>query len=561
MVRPLSPLAPNTVVVELESGHSPARAVARMRSAPGVAFAEPDYWLEPAESADDPFYVDGNHWGMYGPETSPHGSAYGSAAADAWRQGHVGASRVHVGIVDEGVKLDHPDLVPNIWTNPFETLNGLDDDGNGYVDDIHGWDFAHGDASVYDGEHDDHGTHVAGTVGAQGGNGLGVAGVNWRVTLVPVKFLGASGGYTSDAIRALDYITDLKTRHGLDVIATNDSWTGGGFSQALEDAINRGGDAGILFVAAAGNEATDIDASPRYPAAHRCDTRADGSARGWDCVIAVANLTSAGERFGDSNWGARNVDLGAPGTGIISTHPQDDGYAYYTGTSMATPHVTGAAALCASLDPSLSARRVRELILASGAPTASMAGRTASGSRLDVGALAERCLPASTPAPAPTPTRSPPSTPHPTPTTTPMPPVAVSVSVDDLDPEFRRYGTGWHEVLIGARGHLFWVPTRADTRIRYASWRPQLPRVGTYEVSAWIPESYATSRKAAYRVKTIDGWVTRVRSQYKRRGSWVSLGYHELGETPIVQLADKTGEPGTWGRRLAYDVVRFALLE
>ena len=129
--------------------------------------------------------------------------------------------------------------------------------------------------------------------------------------------------------------------------------------------------------------------------------------------------------------------------------------------------------------------------------------------------------------------------------------------VDDLDPDFRRYGSGWHEAATGAEGHLWWVPTRADTRVRYASWRPLLPRAGTYEVAAWIPETYATSRKAGYRIRTTDGWVTRVRSQYKRRGTWVSLGQHELTETPIVQLADKTGEPGAWGRRLAFDVVRF----
>jgi subtilisin family serine protease len=554
-VRRASPSEARTFVVELEQGQSVAQAMARIGRLPGVAFVEPDYWLQAAESSDDPFFVDGDQWGMYGAGTRPYTNDFGSAAGEAWQLGHVGAARVHVGIVDEGVKIDHPDLAANIWTNPFESVNGRDDDGNGYVDDVHGWDFSHDDASVYDGTTDDHGTHVAGTVGARGGNGIGVAGVNWRVTLIPAKFLGATGGYTSDAIRALDYITDLKLRHGLDIVATNNSWTGSGYSQALEDAIDRAGDADILFVAAAGNDATDIDASPRYPAAHRCVTRADGSVRGWDCVVAVADLTSTGERDSDSNWGVENVDLGAPGTAIVSTHPKDDGYAYYSGTSMAAAHVTGATALCASLDPALPARRLRELVLASGQPTASLAGRTLTGARLDVGALVASCAPAPEPTSSPdaTPTPSPPPTSAPT----AAPPPALSILVDDQDPEFRRYGTGWREADSGLGGHLWWVPTREDSRVRYASWRPLLPRAGTYRVSAWIPDAYATSRKAAYRIKTVDGWVTRVRSQYKRRGGWVSLGDLQLTESPIVQLADKTGEPGSWGRRLAFDAVRF----
>ena len=130
-----------------------------------------------------------------------------------------------------------------------------------------------------------------------------------------------------------------------------------------------------------------------------------------------------------------------------------------------------------------------------------------------------------------------------------------------LDPAFRRYGPSWTAAAIGYADHLWWAPTRKATRTRYAAWRPLLPQAGTYRVSAWIPESYATSRQANYRIKTAEGWVTRVRSQYKRRGSWVSLGELELTQTPIVQLADKTGEPGAWGRRLAFDAVRFVLLE
>ena len=404
-VDPVSPSASNTVVVELEPGQSVADALVEIGSQPGVAYVEPDYWVEAAASSNDTYYTNGNHWGMYGDGTSP-ANEYGSAAGEAWALGYTGSKDVYVGIIDEGLKVDHPDLTANVWTNPYETANGIDDDGNGYVDDIHGWDWYNDDASVYDGTGDDHGTHVAGTVGARGGNGTGVAGVNWKVTLISAKFLGAGGGSTSDAIKAIDYITDLKLRHGLDIVATNNSWSGPGYSQSLLDAIERAGDAGILFVAAAGNDGNDLDAVPRYPAAYDCDRKADGSARGWDCLITVANLESDGDLRSDSNYSDSDVDLGAPGTRIVSTHPQNDGYAYYSGTSMATPHVAGAVALCYSADPTLGPRQLRSRIMNTAKPTSSLAGRTITGDRLDIGALIEQCA-LDEPTPTPTPTRPP----------------------------------------------------------------------------------------------------------------------------------------------------------
>jgi len=412
-------------------------------------------------------------------------------------------------------------------------VNGRDDDGNGYVDDVNGWDFTHDDASIHDGTVDDHGTHVAGTIGARGGNGTGVAGVNWRVTLIPAKFMGAAGGYISDAVRAIDYITDLKMRHGLDIVATNNRWSGGGLSEALSDAIDRAGDAGILFVAAAGNDGVDIDASPRYPAAYICT---NGGTRGWDCLIAVGNIKPDGDRRSDSNWGAGSVDLGAPGTDIISTHPDGaDGYASYSGTSMAAAHVTGAAALCASLNPSLSARQVRKLILSSGAPTSSMAGRTVSGARLDIGALVERCALAQ-------------------PTPTPKP---TTVYVDDLDSTFRRFGSDWSEGGTGHAAHHYWAPARESNRLRYAVWRPVLPAEGHYRVFVHIPAEHATSRSATYKIKSDDGWIVRVRNQRKLRGTWATLGVHWLTTTPTVKLTDKTGERASLGRRVAFDAARF----
>lgn len=532
---PLSPLARGVFVIELAAGRSVAQALQVLQGHPGVDYAEPDYWVEAAEVADDPAFADGSLWGMYGEDTSPHRNRFGSGAAEAWRAGHVGARRVHVGVLDEGVKLDHPDLAGNTWINPAEVHNGVDDDGNGYVDDLHGWDFRNHDATVYDGRADDHGTHVAGTIGALGGNGIGVAGVSWRVTLVPAKFLGAAGGYISDAVRALDYLTDLKARHGIELAAINSSWTGGGHSQSLADAIDRAGDADILFVAAAGNDGADVDVDPVYPGAYACTTRADGAPRGWDCVISVAGLRRDGTLASDSNWGPTTVDLAAPGAEIVSTHPGDDGYASYSGTSMAAPHVAGAVALCASTAPGLSARRMRELVLDSTEPTPSLAGRTRTGGRLDIGSLMERCAP------------KPPPTPEP-------------VLVDDRDPAFKRGGSGWVKVATGHAGTHYRLPAREDARLAYGAWRPRLPIAGRYRILAYVPEGDGLSHAATYRIRTADGWVTRVRNQDKRRGSWVGLGIHELSTSPSVRLADLTGEPAGWRRWLAYDVIRFVLL-
>jgi subtilisin family serine protease len=304
-------------------------------------------------------------------------------------EGNVGSSSVVVGVIDEGIMYAHEDLAGQGWVNPFDPPDGIDNDGNGYVDDVHGWDFDANDASTFDGTQDDHATHVAGTIGARGGNGKGVAGVVWNVTMINAKFLGRNGGTTANAVKAVDYITDLKVRHGLDIVATNNSWGGGGFSQALLDAIDRGGDAGILFVAAAGNGGNDgvgddNDRTPNYPSNYEC-TR--GGTRGWDCVIAVAAITSGRGRASFSNYGARTVDVGAPGSGITSTLPGKRGrssYGSYSGTSMATPHVTGAVALYAASHPTASVDQIKTAILSSAVPTPSLQGITVTGGRLNV---------------------------------------------------------------------------------------------------------------------------------------------------------------------------------
>ena len=256
-------------------------------------------------------------------------------------------------------------------------IKDRDNDGNGKIDDIHGWDFAGNNNSTFDGASDDHGTHVSGTIGGSGGNGTGVAGINWNVTLISAKFLGSNGGTTANAIASVDYITDLKTRHGLNIVATNNSWGGGGFSQSLQDAITRAGNANILFIAAAGNDGLNTESNTSYPSGYNNEN-----------IIAVASITSSGAISSFSNYAASKVDIGAPGSGIISTVPAakkgGSAYANYSGTSMATPHVTGAAALYAAYHPGSTAAQIKSAILSSAVPTASLNGKCVTGGRLNV---------------------------------------------------------------------------------------------------------------------------------------------------------------------------------
>ncbi|MEJ7788137.1 MAG: S8 family peptidase [Solirubrobacteraceae bacterium] len=369
-------------LLTLRGGASNAQAIDRLREDPAVAYAEPNWRLEHQAVSNDPFYTGGSLYGMYGDATTP-ANAFGSQAGEAWAAGNTGSKSVYVGVIDEGIQVTHPDLDGNAWTNLFDPVNGRDDDGNGYVDDANGWDFANGDNSVYDGGKrgslDSHGTHVTGTIGAEGGNNAGVAGVNWNVTAISGKFLGRNGGTTAGAIKATDYFTDLKTRHGLNIVATNNSWGGGGFSQALLDAIVRGARQNILFVSAAGNSGTNNDSTASYPSNYDTTTAA-----GYDAVIAVAAIDTKGALASFSQFGAATVDLGAPGVDINSTLPFSK-YGAYSGTSMATPHVTGAAALYAAGNPGATGAQIRSAILSSVIPTPSLAGKTTTGGRLNAG--------------------------------------------------------------------------------------------------------------------------------------------------------------------------------
>lgn len=359
--------------ISLPKGANLAAAVRALHAHEAVDFAEPNWVYQTTKVSDDTYYTSGQLWGMYGDASPLFQNQYGSQAGEAWNNNHHTCKGVLVGVIDEGVQYTHPDLKANHWTNAAEIDgNGIDDDGNGYVDDTHGWDFDGNNKSVYDGPGDDHGTHVSGTIGGKGGNGAGVAGMCWKVKMVHVKFLGSGGGTTANAIKSVDYITDLKTRHNLNIVATNNSWGGGGFSQALQNSIDNGAANDILFVAAAGNGSTNIDNFPFYPASY---TSAG--------LIAVASLNSNGTMSSFSNWGAVSVDLCAPGAGIFSTVPTNS-YASYSGTSMAAPHVTGALAMYAKTHPGLTAAQLKAALLGTTTATPACNGKTVTNGRLDV---------------------------------------------------------------------------------------------------------------------------------------------------------------------------------
>jgi serine protease len=352
----------------LNSKMSVKNALKELRKNSAVLYAEPNYIVHASLIPDDSSFSD--LWGM-----NNTGQAGGVVDADidapeAWDIS-TGSHDVILGVIDTGVDHTHPDLMANIWTNPGEIAgDGIDNDGNGYIDDMHG---INATTSVGDPMDDNgHGSHVSGTIGATGNNGLGVVGVNHSVSIIGCKFLDSEGsGSLADALTCIDYFVDLKN-NGVNVRATNNSWGGGGFSQALSDAITTSEEANILFVAAAGNDAYDNDVQNSYPSGYPQDS-----------VLAVASTTRTDSMSSFSQWGLNTVDLGAPGSSILSTVP-GGGYASYSGTSMATPHVVGAAALAWSVNPELSAIEMKELLMSSGDENSALAGKTVSGKRLNV---------------------------------------------------------------------------------------------------------------------------------------------------------------------------------
>jgi len=301
-----------------------------------------------------------------GGNSSPAGKA--GADINAFKAWGItkGDARIKIAVIDTGVDYNHSDLKNNIWTNEAE-LNGkagVDDDGNGYVDDIHGYDFANKDGDPMDGN--GHGTHCSGTIAAEHNNGVGVAGVMAHAQIVGVKFLTDEGsGSTADAISAIDYATKI----GVDVMSN--SWGGGGFSQALEDAIKRANQAGIIFTAAAGNSASNNDRTPQYPANYNVEN-----------VISVAAHNYNDQLASFSCYGATTVHVAAPGRNILSTVP-NNGYDVYSGTSMATPHVTGVVGLYLARYGKQDPATLRENLMKSSVYGAAYGRTTIAGGRVD----------------------------------------------------------------------------------------------------------------------------------------------------------------------------------
>ncbi len=349
-------------IADVAPGADPAEVAARLSARSDVLWAEADaeWHASSLSSLLDDTYAD-DLWGLDNPLTDVDVDA--PQAWDVTR----GDASVVVAVIDTGVHVGHPDLAANIWTNPGEIAgNDVDDDGNGHVDDVHGWDFHHDDASVYDDSTEDaHGTHVAGTIAASADNGRGIAGVAPEVTILPIKFLGPGGsGMTSDGVDAIEYAAAM----GADVV--NASWGGGDPSRAMSEAI-AGLDA--LFVAAAGNEALDMDDTPSYPAAYPHDN-----------IVSVAAVSTTGALPSWSNRGRTTVDLAAPGVDILSTWP--GGYAWSAGTSMAAPHVAGAAALVHGVRPDLSPPALAQVLRDTTTPLSSLDGVTVTGGIVRAGA-------------------------------------------------------------------------------------------------------------------------------------------------------------------------------
>lgn len=358
-----------TILEITESNKSIDQVITSLQASGLVEYAEPDYLQRVDVIPNDPSFND--LWGLHNIGQNGGTVDVDIDAPEAWDL-TMGDTGLVVGVIDTGVDYTHPDLATNMWINPGEIAgNGLDDDNNGYVDDVHGIDCINDDSDPFD--DNNHGTHVAGTIGARGNNGTGVVGVNWQVHIMALKFLGADGGgFTSDAIECLDYAIMMKTTHGVNIRLTNNSWGGGGFSQALQDAIEASGNAGMLFIAAAGNSSNDNDAVPHYPSSYDLPN-----------IIAVAATDRNDNLASFSSYGATSVDLGAPGVSILSTIP-GNAYSSFSGTSMATPHVAGAVALVWAHNPAADTHGVKNLLMNTVDPVAALAGYTVTGGRLNI---------------------------------------------------------------------------------------------------------------------------------------------------------------------------------
>lgn len=377
-------------VVKLPPGLSVPDAIQRFARSGQIEFAEPDYLIRPLLTPNDFNYYNQDQWnlknnGIYG------GAAGADIMAEAGWDLQTDASSIIVAVVDSGVRYTHEDLAANMWVNPGESgldapgrdkrSNGVDDDGSGYIDDVHGMNALNGTGNPWDDW--GHGTHVAGIVGAAGNNGVGVAGVAWRVKIMACKFITADARYSvSDAVTCLNYAR----AHGARIVTA--SWGGYNFNSiALRQAIEALRAAGIIVAAAAGNDNNNNDTFPLYPAGYDIDN-----------VVAVASTTRTDDRAGYSNFGAASVHLGAPGSPVFSAWAGSDrDYRYHEGTSMAAPHVAGACALLWARFP----KDTHQQILSRVDPLPTLAGLTKSGGRLNLAAALASGAPPPPPPPAP----------------------------------------------------------------------------------------------------------------------------------------------------------------
>ncbi len=349
-----------------------------------VDYIEPNYIYTIDRTPNDAQYS--QLWGMNNTGQTGGTSGVDIDAPEAWDI-TTGDDTVVVGVVDTGVNYTHPDLAANVWTNPGEIAgNGVDDDGDGVIDDVHGYNaIAHSGNPMDD---NGHGSHCSGTIGGVGNNSAGVVGVNWKVKIMGLKFLNSSGsGTTSAAIDAINYAVRMKQR-GVNIRVLSNSWGGGGQSQALSDAIAEAEQNGILFVAAAGNNSSDNDSVPTYPANYTVGN-----------VVSVAAIDSSGNLASFSNYGATMVHVAAPGVGIYST-VLGSNYASYNGTSMATPHVSGVAALVIGHEPSLTPSQLKTRLMVTVKSLSTLQGVVASGGLVNAkNALLNTVAPAPTPTP------------------------------------------------------------------------------------------------------------------------------------------------------------------
>lgn len=364
LVSKVSLIHPGLYQVYLNSGVTVSDGLRVLSKLPSVQHVEPNFQLHVAARPNDPFFD--SQWAL---------ANAGNPGADihaltGWNI-TTNASNIVVAVIDSGVDYNHPDLAANMWRNGGEIPNnGVDDDNNGYVDDVLGYDFINNDADPQD-DHG-HGTHVAGIIGAVGNNGLGITGVAWSVRIMALKFLDQNGsGTVADAVRAIDYAVRMGAR------IINASWGGAGYSTILAQAIGRAESAGVLFVTAAGNNGTNNDLVPNYPASYPNKN-----------ILSVAATDRNDHLAAFSNFGSSTVHLAAPGVSILSTLPRGQ-YAFWSGTSMAAPHVSGAAALLWSLHPDWNFRQVKECLLRTADPLPSLTNKVASAGRLNLaGALA-----------------------------------------------------------------------------------------------------------------------------------------------------------------------------